>query len=51
LDSELILEREYIEFKSITDNYEKYVVTMDDIQFPGIEGIRHIQVWNLNTVL
>jgi hypothetical protein len=51
LDSELTFEREFGAFKSITDNYEKYVVTMDDMQFPGIEGIRHIQVWNLNTVL
>jgi predicted AAA+ superfamily ATPase len=51
LDSELTFEREFGAFKSITDNYEKYVVTMDDMQFPGVDGIRHIQVWNLNNVL
>jgi predicted AAA+ superfamily ATPase len=51
LDNEQTFEREFGAFKSVTDNYEKYVVTMDDIQFPGIEGIKHIQVWNLNTVL
>jgi len=51
LDNEQTFEREFGVFKSVTDNYQKYVVTMDDIQFPGIEGIKHIQVWNLNTVL
>jgi len=51
LDNLQTYEREFGAFKSITDNYEKYVVTMDDIQFPGKDGIKHIQVWNLNCVL
>lgn len=43
--------REYESLMAISDNYEKWVVTLDDIQMPMIEGIRHIQAWNLQTIL
>lgn len=43
--------REYESLMAISDNYEKWVVTLDDIQMPTIEGIRHIQAWNLQTIL
>ena len=51
LDNEKAFEREFGALKLVPDNFEKYVVTLDDIQFSGMDGIRHIQVWNLNTVL
>ena len=35
----------------IQDNYEKWVVSMDDTTLPSKEGIRHIQVWQLPEIL
>lgn len=40
-------EREYASLLDISDNYEKYVVTLDDVKHPSREGILHIQAWNL----
>jgi predicted AAA+ superfamily ATPase len=51
LANEVTVKREYDAFKTINDNYEKYVVSFDDIQLPSIEGIKHLQVWRLNEVL
>jgi predicted AAA+ superfamily ATPase len=42
--------REYAPLKSIQDNYEKMVVSLDDISFPSNQGIRHFQAWNLGGV-
>jgi len=42
------IEREYSPLESITDNYEKAVISLDDTQFPQKEGIKHVQVWNFN---
>lgn len=38
--------REYASLEAIADNYEKYLVTLDDRQLPMNEGIRHVQAWN-----
>ena len=43
--------REYASLLEIADNYEKWVVTLDEIQYPIFEGIKHIQAWNLNELL
>lgn len=43
--------REYGAFSSIKDNYEKYLITMDDLQLPSNNGIQHIQAWNLENQL
>ena len=51
LETEQTIEREYSPLLSIKDNYEKYVVSVDEIQLPSKEGIRNIQVWNLNEIL
>ena len=51
LETEQTIEREYSPLLSIKDNDEKYVVSVDEIQLPSKEGIRHIQVWNLNEIL
>ena len=39
--------REYASLEAIPDNYEKYVVSLDDISFPLNQGIKHIQAWKL----
>ena len=45
LIDEKTIEREYSPLESITDNYEKVVVSLDDIQFPQKNGIKHKQIW------
>jgi predicted AAA+ superfamily ATPase len=49
-ESETIL-REYASLEAIRDNYEKYIVTIDDLTFPSNKGIRHIQAWNFSEQL
>jgi len=51
LTDDATIEREYGAYNSIKDNYEKYVVTMDDIELPSRNGIRHVQVWKLHELL
>ncbi|RZM21213.1 MAG: ATP-binding protein, partial [Pedobacter sp.] len=43
--------REYAPLEAIRDNYEKLVVSLDDITLPSNGGIRHIQAWNFAEVL
>ncbi|MDR0940257.1 MAG: ATP-binding protein [Mediterranea sp.] len=45
------LEREYAPLRAINDSYEKYVVSMDEVSFPSLEGIRHVQAWRLGSLL
>lgn len=47
IDKETI-EREYASLEAIEDNYEKIVVSIDDLPLPPKEGIKHIQAWNLS---
>ncbi|MDR2621385.1 MAG: ATP-binding protein [Dysgonamonadaceae bacterium] len=42
------IEREYSPLESIPDNYEKVVVSLDDICFPQKNGIKHEQIWKFN---
>ncbi len=51
MDAEQTAEREYAPLLAINDNYEKWVVSMDEIQFPSKEGIQHIQAWQLENFL
>ncbi len=46
-----IIKREYASLASIKDNFSKIVVSLDDVTFVENEGIKHIQVWNLNEYL
>lgn len=39
--------REYASLLGVQDSYEKWVVTLDELQHPVVEGIKHIQAWNL----
>ena len=43
--------REYASLLDIADNYEKWVVTLDEIQYPIYEGVKHVQAWLLNELL
>ena len=47
LTDEKTIEREYRALKLIADNFDKYVVSMDDYKIPTNEGIEHISAWNL----
>jgi hypothetical protein len=38
------VEREFAPLKAISDNYPKYVVTMDDFWQDNINGIKHLHV-------
>ena len=43
--------REYASLLEIKDSYEKWVVSLDEVQHPIYEGIKHIQAWNLSNNL
>lgn len=42
------IEREYSSLEAIKDNYEKIVVSLDELQFAQNKGIKHVQAWNLS---
>ena len=48
LIDEKTIEREYSPLESIADNYEKVVVSLDDIRFPQKMGIKHKPIWTFN---
>ncbi|MDY0143230.1 MAG: ATP-binding protein [Bacteroidales bacterium] len=45
------IEREYSELEKIRDNYEKIVVSLDDIKMPSLNGINHLLAWQLDDFL
>ncbi len=45
------IERGYSELESINDNYEKYVVSLDDLQLTNRNGIKHVLAWELDGIL
>ena len=51
LADEATIQREYTPLKLIDDNYEKYIVSLDDLPLTFQDGIRHIQAWQLASVL
>jgi predicted AAA+ superfamily ATPase len=51
LADEQIIAREYAALEAISDHYEKWVVSLDDVRFPSRNGIKHIQVWELDKIL
>lgn len=51
LVDEDVIKREYSPLQDIADNYEKLVVSLDDVALPSREGIRNIQAWNLSALL
>ena len=51
LSDESVIKREFWNLKLINDNWEKYVVTMDEVDFWIINGIRHIFIKDLSNIL
>lgn len=51
LTEEKTIEREYISLKLIDDNFDKYIVSMDDYKMPTNEGIEHVSAWDLDVLL
>ena len=45
---ESAIQREYAPLELIPDNYEKIVVSLDDLQFPQKNGIKHEQIWRFH---
>ncbi len=45
------IEREYSSLEEINDNWEKYVVSFDEIDFWVSNGIKHIKIFDLESVL
>lgn len=45
------VEREYRALMSIEDNYEKYVVSLDEFKLRTNEGVEHISALEIDTVL
>ncbi|EJW99382.1 AAA+ superfamily ATPase [gut metagenome] len=51
LVDEHTIEREYAPLELIADNYEKIVVSLDDLQLPSRKGIKHARAWELSKML
>lgn len=51
LSSDETIEREFGNLLKIKDNYEKFVVSMDDVKFSNYQGIKHISPWELPEIL
>ena len=47
MSDEQTAKREYVSLEAIQDNYEKYIISLDDIAFHSNNGINHIQAWKL----
>ena len=47
LSDENVIKREFGNLSLITDSYEKLVITLDDINIGNIDGIKHINAWEL----
>lgn len=45
------IEREFGELERIPDNYEKFVVSIDDLSLQNYKGIKHVLAWQLNDIL
>jgi len=46
LPGNAVIEREFGNLELISDNYEKLVVSMDDVNLGNRDRIRHINAWN-----
>lgn len=51
LSDEQTVRCEYAPLEAIQDNYDKYVVSFDEISYPSNKGIKHIQAWKLAEVI
>ena len=46
LADDAVIEREFSNLELINDNFEKIVISMDDMQFGNRNGISHINAWD-----
>ncbi|MCH2188544.1 ATP-binding protein [Candidatus Gracilibacteria bacterium] len=51
LSDENVIKREFGNLDMINDNWEKYVITMDEIDFGGRNGIEHIFMKDMHKVI
>ncbi|MDD5770344.1 MAG: ATP-binding protein [Candidatus Gracilibacteria bacterium] len=51
ISSEEVYNREFGNLKQIGDNFEKIVLSMDDVEFRDDSGIKHFKIWELEDVL
>jgi predicted AAA+ superfamily ATPase len=49
LADESVIAREFGNLEQIADNYEKVVVSLDDVNFGNRKGIKHINAWKFIT--
>ena len=50
LTDEAVIEREFRNLELINDNFEKIVISMDDIRFGNRNGIAHVNAWDFMAV-
>ena len=50
LTDEAVIEREFRSLELINDNFEKIVISMDDISFGNRNGIAHVNAWDFMAV-
>lgn len=48
LADQKVMDREFGNLQKIEDNYPKIVVSLDDIKFADIEGIKHFRAWEVD---
>ena len=46
MTDQTVIEREFGNLEKINDNYEKMVVSMDEINFGNRQGIAHVNAWD-----
>lgn len=47
LADQKVIDREYASLEAIKDNYEKLVISMDDVSFGDKNGIKHVLPWEM----
>jgi len=50
ISDEKVYEREFWNLKKINDNWDKYVLSMDDIKFNDENGIKHLNILNFEEI-
>ena len=45
------MQREYAPLTKRNDQYNKYLVTLDEMKLPNNNGVEHLFPWELDTVL
>ncbi len=47
IQDQAVLKRELEPLKNIRDSYQKTIISLDDVSFGNVEGIRHVLAWEL----